>query len=397
MSDRSTHREPDQSHPATEVVDMPPSSVSPEAQTDLAGTMAEEMAAAWRRGERPPVEQFLDRLPELWQKRDAAFRVICEEVCLRHELGLPADPPDLLRRFPQWHTELLTFLDCHGLLQGDRSNATEALKDFELLAELGKGAQGQVYLAKQRSLGDRPVVLKISPCHGREHLSLARLQHTHIVPLYWVHDDPGADHRVLCMPYFGNLTLAGVMVALKDKPVAERTGQDLLDVLDRAQKNLPVQVPGQGPARPFIARVSYVQAISWIGACVADALQYAHDRGLVHLDIKPSNILLAADGQPMLLDFHLAREPVRSDGARPRGLGGTPGYMAPEQREVLQALSAGKSTPRPVDGRADQFSLGLVLYQVLGGPVPCTGPRPRLEECNPAVSPGLADIIHKCT
>src|SRR5262245_5412113 len=175
MSDRSTNREREQGHPVTEVMDMPPSSVSPQAQYDLAGKLADEMAAAWRRGERPPVEQYLDRLPELWQNRDAAFRVICEEVCLRYEFGLPADPRDFLRRFPQWHTELLTFLDCHRLLQGDRSNATEALKDFELLAELGKGAQGQVYLAKQRSLGDRPVVLKISPCHGREHLSLARL------------------------------------------------------------------------------------------------------------------------------------------------------------------------------------------------------------------------------
>src|ERR1700693_1944055 len=63
------------------------------------------------------------------------------------------------------------------------------LADFELLAELGEGAQGRVFLARQASLADRAVVLKVTPCHGRKHLSLARLQHTHIVSLYWVHDE----------------------------------------------------------------------------------------------------------------------------------------------------------------------------------------------------------------
>src|SRR5206468_748583 len=94
----------------------------------------------------------------------------------------------------------------------------------------------------------------------------------------------------------------------------------------------------QSMNRKFLARASYVEAICWIGIGLADALQYAHERGLVHLDLKPANVLLAADGQPMILDFHLAHEPIRADGPPPRWLGGTPGYMSPEQQQALVAV-----------------------------------------------------------
>jgi serine/threonine protein kinase len=74
-------------------------------------------------------------------------------------------------------------------------------------------------------------------------------------------------------------------------------------------------MPGPGAVRRIYARTTYPEAICGIGVRLADALQYAHERGLVHLDIRGSNIVVASDGQPMLLDFHLAREPLR---ARPR-------------------------------------------------------------------------------
>src|SRR5947209_2427798 len=84
----------------------------------------------------------------------------------------------------------------------------EALGDLLLLAELGRGVEGRVYLARQSTLSDRPLVLKLTPDHGQEHLSLARLQHTHIVPLYWAQELPERGLRMLCMPYLGGSTLA---------------------------------------------------------------------------------------------------------------------------------------------------------------------------------------------
>src|SRR5262249_54211575 len=129
----------------------------------------------------------------------------------------------------------------------------------------------------------------------------------------------------------------------------------------------------------------------------ADALQYAHERGLVHLDLKPSNVLLAFDGEPLLLDFHLAQEPLRPDRSAPDDLGGTVGYMAPEQTAAVQAAGEGCLPPRPVDGGAHPSSLGVTLYEPLGAPVP---PQPSaaraLRRVNSAVSLGLSDILDRC-
>jgi serine/threonine protein kinase/tetratricopeptide (TPR) repeat protein len=377
-------------------------SLTRDAAEALAARLVGEMIERWRRGERPLAEEFLARHPELAEHPEPAADLIYEELCLRQEHGPAAPPEQVLRRFPQWRPQLEVLLDLQRLL-GPRPvaprfpAADESFGDFLLLAQLGGGSHGRVFLARQRSLGDRPVVLKLTPLEAREHLALARLQHTHIVPLYSVQDDPACGLRALCMPHFGGATLAQLLAALRDRPPARRTGQDLLDALDRVQAAAPPAAPGEGPARQVLARASYVQGLCWVGACLADGLQYAHERGLVHLDLKPSNVLLAADGQPMLLDFHLAREPVRPDGEGPSWLGGTPGYMSPEQRAAVLAVQQGRPVPRAVDGRSDVYSLGIVLDEALGGDLP--GPEERhrpLHRRNPQVSVGLADVIGKC-
>jgi serine/threonine protein kinase/Flp pilus assembly protein TadD len=384
-----------------------PSPTSDHAEAPAAGLEAlveallDEMRQRWQAGERPLVEEFLARHPELGDHPEAAAELIYEEVCLRQEYRVGGTGSDVVRRFPQWREPLRVLFNFHRLL-GDGGPpafpaAGESLGEFDLLAELGRGAHGRVYLASQPALAGRPVVLKLAPLAGREHLSLARLQHTHIVPLYAAQDYPERNLRALCMPYFGGITLAQALAALGDEQPARRTGHDLLRALQEAQAAAPVALPVAGRGCQFLARATFAQAVCWVGAALADALQYAEDRGLIHLDIKPSNVLLGADGQPMLLDFHLARGPLAAGTAAPAWLGGTPAHMPPEQRQALAAVRAGTEVPAAVDGRADVYALGLLLYELLGGPIPLPpSPMGRLRRANPEVTVGLSDVLRKC-
>ena len=109
----------------------------------------------------------------------------------------------------------------------------ELLGDFRLLAELGRGSAGKTFLAAQPSLADRPVVLKVTALDHDEHLSLARLQHTHIVPLYSEQVFPDRALRALCMPFLGGATLDLVLDELAAIPHGRRRGADILSALDR--------------------------------------------------------------------------------------------------------------------------------------------------------------------
>ena len=368
----------------------------------LASELVDEMVAAWRRGERLAAEAFLDRHPEL--STESALRLIHEEVCLRQEAGLNVGTAEVVNRFPQWRAQLALLLDCHRLINPQPAALAfpqigEAMGEFRLVAELGHGASGPVFLALQNSLAARPVVLKITTYAQEEHLTLARLQHMNIVPLYSEQLFPARHQRVLCMPYLGGATMARLLELLRDLAPPQRTGKQLIEALDEHQATVPVCFSHQGPYRGTLARSSYVQAIAWIGACLADGLQYAHDRGLVHLDIKPSNVLLTGDAQPMLLDFHLARGVIDPADPLPRGLGGTMEYASPEQRAAMAAIRQGRPIRVAVDGRTDIYSLGVLLYEAMGGLKPGrtkSGTSIPLARLNPQVSTGLSDIIHKC-
>jgi len=373
--------------------------IEPDASGSLATRQVDQMVSAWRRGERPLAEEFLALYPELGD--EAAIRLIYEEVCLRLEAGMAVDPAEIAARFPRWREELEALLDCQ-LRMHDTPSAPvfpevgEVLAGFRLLAELGQGVSGRVFLAAQLSLADRPVVLKVALRGREEHLSLARLQHMNIVPLYSEHVLQARGLQVLCMPFLGGATLSQILEVLDVLPPEDRTGKQLVTTLDQLQARLPITLPRQGPFRNHFARSTYEVAICSIGASLADALQYAHDRDLVHMDVKPSNVLLAADGQPMLLDFHLAREPI-GQGPAPAWMGGTPGFMAPEQQRGLECVRQHKPITRVVDGRADIYSLGLLLYDALGGRRGASdASQPPLSTSNPRVSVGLSDIIHKC-
>ncbi len=370
---------------------------------ELAEDLADELARRWAHGERPKTEEYLLRYPQLVAQPEAALELVCEEIYQEQLAGEERDASAWLQRFPQWRPQIEMLLACQALLEQGAPEPRfpepqEMFGEFQLLEQLGRGAHGRVYLALQSSLGDRPVVLKLTSLAGQEHISLARLQHTYIMPLYWAQDFPDARLRALCMPFFGGATLAELLDRLQAIPPAKRTGRDLFAAHEQAGKDQGLALPIEGPACQLWQQASYVEAICWIGACLAEALDYAHQRRVVHYDLKPSNVLIAADGQPLLLDFHLAQSPLEAGVSAGSWLGGTPHYMSPEQAAGLAATQCDLPITQQVDGRADLYSLALVLAEALAGePLPQGKPSVRwLRRKNNQVSAGLADILAKC-
>jgi len=282
------------------------------------------------------------------------------------------DPKTLAKELIQ--RDWLTPLQANLLLQGKGQELV--LGAYILLAKLGEGGMGQVFKARQHTLG-RIVALKLirkerlaDPSavrrFQREIRAAAHLDHPHIVRAYDAADIDGS--HVLIMEYVeGGCDLARLVKLKGPLPVA--------------------------------------QACEFIRQALL-GLQHAHERGLVHRDIKPPNLLLCADGKTVkILDMGLAR--VHTPGAdgdktstmtQEGALMGTPDYIAPEQ-----ALSS-----HDVDIRADIYSLGCTFYYLLAGKVPFPGgslmekllkhqteePRP-LESIRPDVPPGVAAIVRR--
>ena len=297
---------------------------------ELTDSLLRVMLEAWARGGRPNVEAMLAHCPELAGHDESLTRLVEREIMLHREWGEPDPTADLARRFPSWAARRGGPIDPSEAIAcppGDAGppDVGEELAEFLLVARLGRGSRGSVFLATQSALGDRPVVLKATPRDGGEHLALARLAHPHIVPLHGLCDLPGRGLRLLCMPYLGGATLGRLLDLLRYVPPAARAGRDLVRALESVEASAAIRAPAEGPARRFFAHASYDRAICWIGSCLADALDSAHRRQLLHLDLKPSNVLIASDGRPMLLDFHLARGPIHAGSSAACGLGEDPG------------------------------------------------------------------------
>ncbi|HKH93219.1 MAG TPA: protein kinase [Gemmatimonadaceae bacterium] len=225
---------------------------------------------------------------------------------------------------------------------GEWAALRAALADqYTLEREIGRGGMATVFLAQDRK-HDRPVALKVLSANlgavlgaarfRREIAMAARLHHPHVLSVF---DSGEAAGRLwYSMPYVA--------------------GESLRDRLTRE-----LQLPVDDAVR--IAREA------------ANGLHYAHRQGIVHRDVKPENILLTEDGTTLVADFGIAHAPADDEtggAARLTGSGltiGTPAYMSPEQ-------AAGE---RNLDGRSDVYALGAVLYEMLAGEPPFTGPTPQ--------------------
>jgi serine/threonine protein kinase/tetratricopeptide (TPR) repeat protein len=348
--------------------------------------LLDELRADWERGTPRPPEKLLDRWPGKAADDPDVASLLFEDFCQRQKHGDSAvNIDDYEERFPEHKDSLRSLIHENAIfksLSGDASarsskrlalpSVGDQLFDFRLRKELGRGAFARVFLAEQAGLADRPVVLKVSAIDGDEPQTLAQLQHTNIVPIYSVHEDARAGLRAVCMPYFGGDSLSRVLRTLwaADEPPSRgmQLAQQVTGRRPSEQSILPDSPPDAGHATFHVpyAGFNFVQAAVWITAGLAEALQHAHDRGILHRDIKPSNILLAADGQPMLLDFNLAQQ--ARNGQAAATLGGTVAYMAPEHLRALAARDP--ALARLVDHRADLYSLGMVFFEMLAGQSP---------------------------
>ena len=257
---------------------------------------------SWREA---ATEDYLEKHPELLDRASDAIDLLYEEILLCEQAGEEGVWEDASKRFPQWSGGSHRWRSAIACSSPRPRPVPERRRCRGRIPDAGGTGSGW---ARTRlpglatRLADWRVVLKLTPQLGREHVSLARLQHTNIVPLYSAQEDRGRKLRLLCMPYLGNATLARLLGELSRVPLGQRTGQGLVAALERIQREAPLPPAPGGGAQAIPDSRTYVEAICWIGPA-AEAMQYAHERGLVHLDLKPSNVLVAADGQPLLLDF----------------------------------------------------------------------------------------------
>ncbi|WP_406695146.1 protein kinase [Singulisphaera sp. Ch08] len=338
-----------------------------------------ELTACWDRGERPHVEAFLGRMSSAHPAD--VVELIYHEFCLAESKGLAPDPTDFLRRFPDREASLDRLFRLHGALSSTElrqwtdpeilPEVGDEIGPYILKRELGRGSFARVYLAEQSDLDDRLVVVKISTRLTPEPRLLARARHSHIVEVLWHGSAEDGTLQLICLPFLGGATLSTVLAERRRIGRRPRSGRDLLSDLDRVSAPEYPKANLARPAREVVEGLSYPAATAWMVARLAEALDHAYLRGVAHGDIKPSNILLTADGNPMLLDFNLAvgwRLPGASD--LPADAGGTLAYMAPERLRAV-AESHRMSTPSAADRhRADIFALGVVLLEALTGQSP---------------------------
>lgn len=298
--------------------------------------------------ERSLIERFLADAPE--RIRIVLFgELLAFELEMRGRGGALPDQADYLARFPDQSEQIRLVFErilsdqaesnqrqqtrTESQIEVDpQPEMPDAIGRFRVEKVLGHGGFGIVYKAYDDRLA-RAVAIKVpltrfssrpnsTGNHLAEARSVAQLEHPHIVPVY----ELGSDDE---FPLF----------------IVSR----YVDGTSLAQKINPKQV-------------SDPLAVAELIATIAEALQHAHEQGLVHRDVKPGNILIDRQGQPHLADFGLVlrEEDVGNDS----GYAGTPAYMSPEQ-------AAGEG--HLVDGRSDIFSLGIVFYELLVGRRPFGG------------------------
>jgi serine/threonine protein kinase len=305
--------------------------------------LAQEYLKQLESGRTPNRKEFVNRYPDL---SDVVSECL-DGIELAHGAGLamnaePAESPEST--------------------QFSVADTAAPLGDFRIIREIGRGGMGVVYEAKQLSL-DRRVALKVLPFAAgldAKHLqrfkteayAAAQLHHTNIVPVYAVGCERGT--YFYAMQIIDGQPLDQRIRELRGDPERPRTDSTIN--LRRGPTNPFEDLPKTHPTKSTGQNRDAYRGIAKLAVQVADALEYAHEAGVIHRDIKPANLLLDAKNNIWLTDFGLAHVAADVSLTRTGDVFGTLRYMSPEQAAGARLL---------VDQRTDVYSLGATLYELL--------------------------------
>jgi eukaryotic-like serine/threonine-protein kinase len=306
--------------------------------------LAAEFAERQRRGESPSISDYAERHPELAEAIRDLFPALLAVERLKAR------------------TERTS---------GGRASLgpvkLERLGDFRIIREIGRGGMGIVYEAEQESL-ERRVAIKVLPRQSlldpahlarfhREAQTAAGLHHTNIVQVFGVGEHEGFHYYVmqLVRGVGGDRVISHLAeAACGSGSHGSLPHTDASDSTSDYTIGLIRELIGGDPELPGLRLgPHYWRSVARIGIQVADALGYAHSRGILHRDIKPGNLLLDDKGVVWIADFGLAKAIESDNVTQPGDVTGTLRYMAPERFQGR------------VDARSDIYSLGLTLYELL--------------------------------
>ena len=353
---------------------LPRSLLNGEFPEELADRVKAELRVRFACNERPAAWEYLERFKSLRENHDLAVSLIYEEFCLLEEAAEAPSAKKFCDRYAPWRGSLELQLQCHRELHelaGDVRPAPSLPEPgahwngFRIDSILGRGGTSTVYLAYEDAMGGRPIALKVSPDRGPEPGIIGSLDHPRIMPGYSVCRDAARGLRGLCMPYRSGAPLDALF--RRAWPLRDSHGATAFwAALDGDRINGPCHSLDRPGWLGFPSSGTYDDGVAWIVLVVAQAVSHIHSQGIIHCDIKLSNVYVAVREGPLLFDFGFARSHSAQDSLP----GGTLAYMAPEQ---LRAFLDPKylSVVRPA---ADIYALGLTLVELLLGVLPDTPP-----------------------